>query len=55
MNLPWSSAGMPALNLPVRRTGRKLPRGLQCVAEPGADERLSARGAALEQALAPCR
>ena len=55
MSLPWSTAGMPALGLPVRRSRRRLPLGLQCVAEPGADERLLAWGAVLEQVLNPGR
>ncbi|MCM2579970.1 amidase family protein [Streptomyces meridianus] len=55
LGVPWSHAGMPALGLPVRRPGRGLPLGLQCVARPGADERLLLWGAVLERALATLR
>ncbi|MEV4612187.1 amidase [Kitasatospora sp. NPDC049258] len=39
MSLPWSYAGAPALTLPAGSLDG-LPLGLQCVAMPGADERL---------------
>ena len=42
MNLPWTNAGVPALNLPVERTRSGLPMGLQFVARYGEDERLLA-------------
>ncbi|MEE4593697.1 amidase [Streptomyces sp. DSM 41524] len=40
MSLPWSYAGAPALALPAGRAANSLPLGVQCVARPGADERL---------------
>ncbi|WP_262704183.1 MULTISPECIES: amidase [Streptomyces] len=40
MSLPWSYAGTPALALPAGRAANSLPLGVQCVARPGADERL---------------
>lgn len=42
MNLPWTNAGVPALNLPVERTRSGLPMGLQLVARFGEDEKMLA-------------
>lgn len=52
MSLPWSSTGLPSLSVPAGRapTGG-LPLGLQCVARPGADERLLRWGSEVERAL----
>jgi Asp-tRNA(Asn)/Glu-tRNA(Gln) amidotransferase A subunit family amidase len=40
MCLPWSYGGLPVIGLPAGRAENGLPLGLQCVARPGADERL---------------
>ncbi|MER8183425.1 amidase [Kitasatospora sp. NPDC094015] len=50
MSLPWSYAGAPALTLPAGHLGG-LPLGLQCVAMPGADERLLDLAGVIEQHL----
>ncbi|MEU0838635.1 amidase [Streptomyces sp. NPDC005962] len=51
MSLPWSVAGTPALGLPAGRAANSLPLGLQCVARPGADERLLEWGRGIELVL----
>jgi len=51
MSLPWSVAGTPALGLPAGRAANSLPLGLQCVARPGADERLLEWGHGIELVL----
>lgn len=51
MSLPWSYAGVPALALPAGRAAGSLPLGVQCVARPGADERLLAWAVDLESTL----
>ncbi|WP_106685881.1 amidase [Streptomyces violaceusniger] len=51
MSLPWSYAGVPALALPAGRSAGSLPLGVQCVARPGADERLLAWAVDLEPTL----
>ncbi|MEV6127363.1 amidase [Streptomyces violaceusniger] len=51
MSLPWSYAGVPALALPAGRAAGSLPLGVQCVARPGADERLLAWALDLESTL----
>jgi Asp-tRNA(Asn)/Glu-tRNA(Gln) amidotransferase A subunit family amidase len=40
MNLPWTYAGLPAVNLPAGFLQNKLPLGLQLVAGWGQDEKL---------------
>jgi Asp-tRNA(Asn)/Glu-tRNA(Gln) amidotransferase A subunit family amidase len=40
MNLPWTNAGMPVVNLPSGATRQGLPLGLQVIARRGADEAL---------------
>jgi amidase/aspartyl-tRNA(Asn)/glutamyl-tRNA(Gln) amidotransferase subunit A len=50
--VPFNVTGQPALSLPIGRTERGLPVGLQIVGPPGADARVLALGAALERALA---
>lgn len=47
MNLPWTQAGMPALNLPAGLAAGGLPLGLQVVARRQADEHLLAWGQTL--------
>jgi Asp-tRNA(Asn)/Glu-tRNA(Gln) amidotransferase A subunit family amidase len=42
MNLPWTFAGMPAINLPAGRAANGLPLGLQCVGRYMRDELLLA-------------
>ncbi|MFT9471873.1 amidase family protein [Streptomyces sp. 11-1-2] len=51
MSLPWSYAGVPALALPAGRAANSLPLGVQCVARPGADERLLGWALDLESTL----
>lgn len=40
MNLPWTNAGVPSLNLPVERTRSALPMGMQLIGRFGEDEKL---------------
>lgn len=49
MNLPWTHAGLPALNLPAGAAANGLPLGLQLVGRFGADEQLVAWGENLEK------
>jgi Asp-tRNA(Asn)/Glu-tRNA(Gln) amidotransferase A subunit family amidase len=51
MNLPWTHAGMPALNLPAGLSGASLPLGLQLVGRYGQDEFLLAWAGELEGVL----
>lgn len=51
MNLPWTHAGMPVLNLPAGFSTEGLPLGLQIVARRGADEALLAWGETLAARL----
>jgi Asp-tRNA(Asn)/Glu-tRNA(Gln) amidotransferase A subunit family amidase len=51
MNLPWTHAGMPALNLPSGADPTGLPFGLQVVARFQADEMLLAWAEDLVSAL----
>lgn len=51
MNLPWTNAGVPALNLPVERTRGGLPMGLQLVGRFGEDEKLLAWAGKVEGML----
>ncbi len=50
MNLPWTHAGLPALNLPPCRGARGLPLGLQLVGAFERDEEVLAVGALLWEA-----
>ena len=51
MNVPWTHAGMPAVNLPAGRNSSGLPMGLQVAARWWADEDLLAWAEDLETAL----
>lgn len=51
MNLPWTNAGVPALNLPVERTRSGLPMGLQLVGRFGEDEKVLGWAGKLEQMM----
>lgn len=51
MCLPWSFAGLPAVNLPAPRPKGALPIGLQCVGAYGMDEQLLADAALVDRAL----
>lgn len=51
MNLPWTNAGVPALNLPVEFTRSGLPMGLQLVGRFGEDEQLLAWAGKVEGML----
>lgn len=51
MNLPWTHAGLPALNLPAGRNADGLPLGLQLAARWSADELLLAWAAGIERAV----
>jgi Asp-tRNA(Asn)/Glu-tRNA(Gln) amidotransferase A subunit family amidase len=51
MNLPWTHAGLPALNLPSGRNADGLPLGLQLTGHWHADEMLLAWAAGIEQVI----
>ena len=51
MNLPWTQAGMPAINLPAGRSAGGLPLGLQLTARFNADENLLAWAGEIENVL----
>ena len=51
MNLPWTNAGVPALNLPVERTRSGLPMGLQLVGRFGGDEKVLGWAGVIEKLL----
>ena len=52
MNLPWTHAGLPSVNLPAGLADNGLPLGLQLVAGWEQDEQLLANAAQIEAALA---
>ena len=52
MNLPWTQAGLPALNLPAGKDADGLPFGLQVVGRPTADESLLGWAASMEGVVA---
>lgn len=52
MNLPWTYAGLPAINLPAGFWSNKLPLGLQLVAGWGQDEQLLAWAHQIAQVIA---
>ena len=52
MNLPWTQAGIPAINLPAGKTQSGLPLGLQVVGNWYKDESLLFWAKDLEKALA---
>jgi Asp-tRNA(Asn)/Glu-tRNA(Gln) amidotransferase A subunit family amidase len=51
MNLPWTQAGLPAINLPAGRNQDGLPMGLQVIGRWYADESLLGWAADLEKVL----
>jgi len=51
MNLPWTQAGLPALNLPAGKAEGGLPLGLQVTGRWSQDETLLAWAEALERVL----
>ena len=51
MNLPWTQAGLPALNLPSGHNDAGLPFGLQVIGRFGADEQLLVDAPELDEAL----
>lgn len=51
MNLPWTHAGMPAINLPAGDNPIGLPLGLQVTARFQADELLLGWAGVIEAAL----
>ena len=51
MNLPWSQAGFPSLNLPSGRNADGLPLGLQVAARRQDDEELFEWAAVIEKAI----
>ena len=51
MNLPWTQAGLPAINLPAGRNQDGLPMGLQVIGGWYADESLLGWAADLEKVL----
>jgi Asp-tRNA(Asn)/Glu-tRNA(Gln) amidotransferase A subunit family amidase len=52
MNLPWTQAGLPAINLPVGKNEHGLPMGLQVVGNWYKDESLLFWAKDLEKAVA---
>jgi len=52
MNLPWTQAGLPTVNLPAGVNPEGLPFGLQLAARRGADEQLLGWALELEEAVA---
>jgi len=52
MNLPWTQAGMPALNLPAGENPEGRPFGLQLTGRRGADEQLLSWALELEGIVA---
>ena len=51
MNLPWTQAGLPAINLPAGKNKDGLPMGLQVVGNLYKDESLLFWAKDLEKAL----
>jgi Asp-tRNA(Asn)/Glu-tRNA(Gln) amidotransferase A subunit family amidase len=51
MNLPWTYAGLPTINLPAGFLHNRLPLGLQLVAGWGQDEKLLAWAHQVAQAI----
>jgi Asp-tRNA(Asn)/Glu-tRNA(Gln) amidotransferase A subunit family amidase len=52
MNLPWTQAGLPAINLPAGKNNEGLPMGLQIIANWHKDESLLFWAKELEKVLA---
>lgn len=55
MNLPWTHAGMPALNIPSGASSDGLPFGAQIVGRWGQDETLLTFAGQLEREIDPAR
>ena len=51
MNLPWSQAGLPSINLPSGRNSDGLPLGLQLTARWQDDEKLFEWATVIEKAI----
>jgi Asp-tRNA(Asn)/Glu-tRNA(Gln) amidotransferase A subunit family amidase len=51
MNLPWTHAGLPTVNLPTGLSGDELPLGLQLAGAFGQDEQLLADALQIEAAV----
>lgn len=51
MNLPWTHAGLPALNLPSGKNAQGLPLGLQLTTRFGEDEELLGQAGIFEKLL----
>ncbi|MFQ5614982.1 MAG: hypothetical protein ACE5GO_00740 [Anaerolineales bacterium] len=51
MNLPWTHAGLPTLNLPAGKNKAGLPPGLQLAARWHADEHLFQWATELERQI----
>ena len=51
MNLPWTQAGLPAMNLPAGKNQAGLPLGLQLVGNWNKDEALLFWAQDLEEVL----
>jgi Asp-tRNA(Asn)/Glu-tRNA(Gln) amidotransferase A subunit family amidase len=53
MNLPWTQAGMPAINLPSGYSAEGLPFGIQLICRFGEDEQLLKIARQIEAAIDP--
>ncbi len=51
MNLPWTQAGLPAINIPAGRNQEDLPMGLQLIGNWYKDEQLLAGAKEIEKAV----